>query len=444
MTSVAISMVLLVAGATPEESAKWPAFLGAGATAVEAKSLPLTWSSEENIAWKTPLEGYGQSSPVVWKDRVYLTSIEGPNKETNRLVALDLGEGKVLWNHSAASTFPVKSSEYVSRAAPTPAVDATAVYAFFESGDVLAASHDGKVLWSKSLTKEYGELKSNHGLAASPVLTDKAVILVVDHGGPSFVAAFNKTDGSILWKTERTSRQSWASPTLARIAGRDQVVVSATGTVDGYDPETGKLLWTYDKVGGNTSNTARTFGEEFVLIGASAGREGRAAEGAGKSNMALRITAKGDTFEPEVAWAAKEATSSFGSPLVHNGYAYYINRSGVVYCLDAKTGEQKYAQRTKQSTWATPVGIGDRVYIFGKDGLTTVLAAGPEFEVLAENSLWSRDENAAPPAEGAGGRGGEARGGPVQYGVAIVPGTILIRVGDKLYCLRESKKSEAN
>ncbi|MCC7422415.1 MAG: PQQ-binding-like beta-propeller repeat protein [Planctomycetaceae bacterium] len=443
MTSVAISMMLLVAGVNPDEAVKWPAFLGAGSTPVEAASLPLTWSPDENIAWKTPLEGYGQSSPVVWQDRVYLTSVEGPNKETNRLVALALSDGKVLWNHGSASTFPVKSSEYVSRAAPTPAVDATAVYAFFESGDLLAASHDGKALWSKSLTREYGEFQSNHGLAASPVLTENAVILLVDHGGPSFVAAFSKTDGALLWKTERKSRQSWASPTLARIAGRDQVVVSSNGSVDGYDSATGKVLWTYDQVGGNTSNTARAFGDDLILVGASAGREGRAAEGAGKSNMALRITAKGDAFEADVAWTAKEATSSFGSPMVHDGLAYYVNRSGVVYCLDARTGEQKYAQRTKQSTWATPVGIGDRVYLFGKDGVTTVLAAGPKFQVLAENSLWNSESTNEGEKPGAQGRGGEARGGPVQYGVAIVPGSLLIRAGDRLYCLRNSaKKSE--
>lgn len=433
MTPIFVSLVALALGGTPDESAVWPSFLGRGATPVEAKSLPLTWSPEENVAWKVDLKGHGQSSPVVWKGRVYVTAVEGPNKEKNLVTAYALADGKSLWEHIQGSSFPVKSTEYVSRAAPTPVVDESAVYAFFESGDLVVLSHEGKTLWSKALIKEYGELTSNHGLAASPLLTENAVVVLVDHGGPSYLAAFGKADGALLWKTDRKSRQSWSSPTLAKVAGREQILISSSGAVDGYDPANGKRLWTFDKVGGNTSNTPRAYGDGMILVGAGQGRGG--VEG-GKGNLALRVVPQGDSFEAEIAWTAKEATSSFGSPLVHQGLAYYVNRAGVVYCLDAENGEQKYAQRTKQSTWATPFGVEDRVYFFGRDGLTTVLAAGPEFKVLAENSLWKSDTEEKP--AGGGREGGMSRGGPVQYGVAVVPGSILVRVGDRLYCLCET------
>jgi outer membrane protein assembly factor BamB len=158
-----------------------------------------------------------------------------------------------------------------------------------------------------------------------------------------------------------------------------------------------------------------------------------------KSNLAMQIELVDGQPRPKVLWSTEQASPSFGSPIVHAGYAYWVNRSGVVYCFDAQTGEPCYTERIKQSCWATPLGIGDRLYFFGKDGVTTVLAAGPKFEVLAENTLWE----AAPPADPALPRPGPpqrasegAMGGPTLYGVAAVDGSLLIRTGEKLYCLR--------
>lgn len=438
MHALCLSLLLFAADAP----ARWPGFLGANATPPVADAIPLEWSPEKNIAWKADLPGDGQSSPVVWGEQVFVTSIEGPKKEKCHVIALALADGKHLWTHTFDSSDPVANSLYVSRAAPTPVVDAARVYAFFESGDVVALGHAGKPQWSRSLSADYGKFKNKFGLAASPVQTADAIIILVDDEGPSYLIALSKSDGKVLWKTDRTSRTSWSSPSLLTSGEKQYVVCSSAGSVDGYDPVTGKLLWSYDEVGGNTAATPLEFGGGQFLVGAAAGREaGDRAEDAKKSNFAMTIEVVDGQPKPKVVWMTTQASPSFGSPIVHAGHAYWVNRSGVVYCYDAATGESRYTQRTKQSCWATPLGIGDRVYFFGKDGVTTVLAAGPKFEVLAENTLWNPEDFKPDPAKLAQEDTEEKRNAaaqfatPVQYGVAAVGNRLLIRSGGKLFCV---------
>lgn len=434
-----ISLSLLAA----DGQANWPGFLGAGPVSVKADSLPLTWSPTANIAWQAPLPGHGQSSPVIWNGRVFVTAVEGPLKDTCHVLAFDLAGGKPLWKHSFESSDKVKDSNYVSRAAPTPVADSRGVYAFFESGDVVGLTHDGRELWRRSLSKDYGRFVNEFGLAASPVQTDESVILLIDHDGPSYLIALNKADGKTLWKTERTGRRSWSSPALVPAGGKPQVVCSSMGSVDGYDPASGKLLWTFDEVGGNTSATPLPFADGRFLVAATAGNDGGdRVQQAKKSNLAAAIDLAGGKPELKVLWRTEEATPTFGSPVVYAGHAYWINRSGVVYCYDAATGEQRYTQRTKQSCCATPLGVGDRLYLFGKDGITTVLRTGPKFEVLAENQLWDPASIKPDPAKVAREETEERQkaapmfSGRVQYGVAAVDGSLVVRTGEVLYCLR--------
>jgi outer membrane protein assembly factor BamB len=436
------TLCLLLTLCHAESQPAWPAFLGQGSSAVQADSLPLTWTSEKNIAWQVDLPGHGQSSPIIWGDRVFVTAVEGPMKDTNHVLAFSLQDGKPLWKHSIDSSDKVKTSLYVSRAAPTPVTDGKHVFAFFESGDLVALTLDGKEQWKRSVSADYGKFKGNHGLGSSPVMTDDAVVVLIDHDGPSYLLAVNKQDGVTKWKTDRTSRVSWSSPALVKVGDTQQIVCSSSGTVDGYDAATGKLLWTYDEVGGNTSATPLPFADGSFLIGASAGREAERADLAKKSNLAMKIEMTGGVATPKVLWQTEQATPTFGSPVVYAGHAYWVNRSGVVYCLDAVTGEPRYTERIKQSCWATPLGVGDRIYFFGKDGQTTVIRSGPKFEVLAENQLWDPASQKPDPAKAAAEDTEEKRkaaatfSGSTQYGIAAVSGSLLIRTGEKLYCLR--------
>lgn len=439
--------IILLASFLAADQPAWPGFLGAGASEIDPASIPLTWSPTKNVAWDASLPGHGQSSPVIWGDKVFVTTVEGDNKETCHVICLSLKDGSILWDYKHISTAPDPNSVYISRAAPTPVVDGQHVFAFFECGDMVALTLDGKNVWSKSLSKEYGKFTNKFGLSGSPAQSDSSVIVLIDDEGPSYLVAMSKADGSILWKTDRTSRTSWSSPAILPIDGQPQVIVSSAGSVDGYDPATGKPLWTFTDVGGNTGTTPLPAGPNQFFIAASPGRSGENSEGAKKSNALVKVNRDGDSWKVEKVWMSAEATPSWASPFVHQGFAYWVNRVGVVYCIDVATGEQKYAQRTKQSCWATPLPLGDRIYFFGKDGVTTVLAAGPEFKELAANELWPADtppsDNGAPKADETSAERKQASAmfsGPTQYGVAAVSGSLLIRVGSHVYCVRDKAK----
>ncbi|MFN9823511.1 MAG: PQQ-binding-like beta-propeller repeat protein [Planctomyces sp.] len=439
------SLLLLLSLLLPADPPAWPGFLGVGATPIEPASIPLNWSPTQNVAWDASLPGHGQSSPVIWNDLAFVTPVEGDNKEICHTLCIALSDGKILWDHRHQSTAPDPNSVYISRAAPTPVVDAKHVFAFFESGDLVALTHDGQHVWTTSLSKLYARFTNKFGLSSSPVQTADSVIILVDDEGPSYLVALSKTDGSVLWKTDRTSRTSWSSPALLTLAGQPQVIVSSAGSVDAFDPATGKLLWTYSDIGGNTGTTPLPAGPDAFFVAASPGRTGENSEGAKKSNALIRVSRDGDSWKIEKPWMSAEATPSWASPFQHQGSAYWVNRVGVVYCIDVATGEQKYAQRTKQSCWATPVAIGDRIYFFGKEGTTTVLAAGPEFKQLAVNELWPADappsDNGAPKTDETSTERKQANAmfsGPTQYAAAAVSGSLLIRVGSHVFCIRDT------
>jgi outer membrane protein assembly factor BamB len=445
---------------TTDSVSRWPAFLGAGASEINVDSLPLKWSPQTNIVWQTEFPGKGQSSPVIWGNRIFVTSITGAMKNDCHLIAVDLESGKLLWDFKTPSAQPVRGNYFQSRSAPTPVVDAERVYAFFETGKLLALTHAGKPVWSRSLTEEYGPFEVRIGLAASLVQTENSIIVLVDHEGPSYLLSVDKQTGKTLWKTERFSRQSYASPTILNIAQSDQIVCSSSGSVDGYDPASGKLLWTYEEVGGNRACTPISFGDGRFLISASPGMHDERLDDARKSNFAMQVKRVGDQYQQTILWKADKAMPSFGSPIVYRGLAYWVNKVGVVYCFDAETGKQVYIKRLGQPCWATPFGIGDRIYFPGKDGLTTVIAAGPEFQVLAENKLFEgataaggadrnrRAQEKRRPGTGqpSGSESGErptTRNGlifadPVQYGYAVVSGSLVVRTGNRLYCIRKS------
>ena len=197
---------------------------------------------------------------MIWGSRSFVTTIEGAMKDRCFLVALDLADGHMVWKFDMEATQKVRSNYFQSRSAPTPVADAERVYAFFETGDVVVLSHDGQLVWQRSLVADYGEFEGTIGLAASPLVTDDSLIILIDHEGPSYLLALDKKTGTTLWQTERTSRVSYASPALVPVGPKAQIVCSSSGSIDGYDPESGQLLWSHEGVGGNRSATPLPFG----------------------------------------------------------------------------------------------------------------------------------------------------------------------------------------
>lgn len=433
-------LTLLLLWTATADPAVWPAFLGAGSSPQATESLPLTWSPEENHAWAHPLPGHGQSSPVIWGERVFVTSVEGPMKDTYHLACIDLRSGEQRWIRELANSSPVKNSYYVSRAAPTPVVDADRVVAFFESGDCVAYDHSGKKLWQRDLAQDEGPFDAEFGLGSSPCQNATHVFCLMEHAGPGSLVALDKRTGLTTWRVPREPRRSWASPTVIKIDGQEQLVVSSAGTIDGFDVATGDRLWRFEDVGGNNATTPIDVGDGRFLVGAAPGRSGEASDFSEDSNALMRVRKDGEDWALEREWIAEGARPSWASPIVHDGLAYWINRAGAVQCFQAKTGQQVYVERIEQSCWATPIGVGDRIYFFGKEGLVTVLAAGEEFNVLAENQSWDEEtlpgepllQENSPDRQ----RGVAMFSKPTLYGAAVAGDSIVVRVGNGLICVR--------
>ena len=426
-----------------EENATWPTFLGTQESRSSVSNLPLNWTPTENIAWKANLTGHGQSSPVIWKDKVFVTSVDGPNKDNFLLSSLDLATGKLLWKHEIKNSHPVQNSVYVSRAAPTPVVDSDRIIAFFESGDCVSVDHNGNVLWKKDLSKEHGPFVAEFGLGASPCQDDQNVYILIEHDAPGALIALNKSTGELIWKKERPTGRSWSSPAYFTIADTPQIVVSSNGSVMGYAVSDGQILWELNGLGGNTGTTPIDIGQDQFLIGASAGRSGENEQAAKKSNGLVQVSKQGSKWEAKLAWVNPQLSPTWASPVIHDGLAYWVNRVGVISCVDLVTGELVYAERSKQSCWATPILWKDRIYFFGKDGLTTIIRSGRKFEILATNEVVDPEtfppETTSLPKENSAQRQQSAAifSGPTLYAGVPAKNIILIRFGNQLIAIRD-------
>jgi outer membrane protein assembly factor BamB len=186
-----------------DDTHRWPGFRGLGECQATVKELPLAWEENKNIKWSIDLPGFGQSSPVVWDGRVFVTSSAGDMKETLIVKCLDLADGKEFWTRKFDTSQKIKRNKNNSQCAPTPAVDANRLIAFFESGDLIALDHDGKKLWSRSLSKEYGAFSESHGIASSVAQTDNSIILLIAHKGPSYLISIDKKSGANNWKVDQ-------------------------------------------------------------------------------------------------------------------------------------------------------------------------------------------------------------------------------------------------
>ncbi len=381
---------------------RWPGFRGAGDSHSAAKSLPVTWSDSDALAWTVPLGGYGQSSPIVWDNRVFVTSAEGEQKTTLAVRCLDLITGAERWTKRVDSSAPQALNDYTSKSAPTPVVDAERIVALFESGDLVAVDHEGKTLWQRSLSRDFGPIKGNHGLGSSLAQSGDCVFVLIDHDGPSRLVAIDKKDGATRWTLDRPQRVSWTTPLYLEHEGTAQLILSAPGAVEAVSAKDGAALWQFTDVKSNTVPSPTLAGDKIVISGTERG-----------SCLAIRLGGKGDVTKTHLAWRAEGSTASFGSPLVAGNSVYFVNKAGVVFCHDVASGEQRFSIRLPDSCWASPVAAGDVLYFFSKNGATTVLretAEGPQ--KLAENKLTI-----------------EGR----VYGVAAVDGAFILRTGTQLF-----------
>jgi outer membrane protein assembly factor BamB len=425
--------LLVLWGSAHTSCADWTGFRNDGGSQVECQ-LPTAWSPTNGIAWQRELPGYGQSSPVILNEKVFVTAVEGPMKERLLVLCISLTSGQTLWSYELAATNQAASNFMASRAAPTPVVDEGGVYAFFESGDCVAVDHAGSLLWHRDLTADYGRFDNNHGLGSSPAHNATHIFLNIEHKGPSYLLSLDKTTGLTSWKVERGSTSSWSSPIVAQVQGHEQVIVSSGGNVTSYRAANGDKVWSLDGLDGNSVPSPTVIGER-LFIGARLPEFSE--EGSIRSNCCIDLS---DLHEgvPKVLWRAEKALSDYASPAVCEQFAYFVNKAGVLYCLDTASGQVHYAQRLGTQCWATPIIAQSMIYFFGKDGKTQILKAGAEHELLASNALWDEDNPPKPETyvehTGGHGHGGAGPNGPPGSGSRRAAG------GGMLAALKEADK----
>ena len=379
---------------------RWAGFRGPAFGHSQARGLPLTWSDEEGVAWRHAVGGYGQSSPVVWDDVVFVTGIDGPLRETQIVEAVDAETGALRWRHTLASSQPVEVTNTVAKGAPTPRVDAERVYYLFESGDLGALGHDGEPVWSRSLKAEYGAIEG-YGLGSSLAASDEALFVLVAHDGPSYLLAVDPATGETRWKADRPARSSWTTPLVVPRDGGELVVVSIDGMVEAYDAGTGERVWWLDGLSGNRLPSPVVAGERIVVPSQDSG-----------SNLALPLDNRGRLRNEQVLWRGQSATASMSSPVVTGESVWFTNSRGVIRSLALESGRSRWAVRLPSPAWATPIVNGDLVYLFGTDGAASVFAADAAEPIeVARNTLTVSDR---------------------LYGVAAVDGAFFVRTGREL------------
>ena len=386
--------------AAPLGARRWPGFRGPAFGHSPARDLPLTWSDEENVTWRHSVGGYGQSSPVVWDGLVFVTAIDGPRRETQMVEAVDAETGALRWRHTLASSQPVPVTPVVAKGAPTPRVDAERVYYLFESGDLGALGHDGEPVWSRSLKADYGEIKG-YGVGSSLAGNDEALFVLVAHDGPSYLLAVDPATGETRWKADRPATSAWTTPVVVPRSDGELVVVSIDGAVEAYDAATGERVWWMDDLSGNRLSSPVIVGGSLVVPSVDS-----------RSTLAVPIAHRGALAGDKVLWRGRGATAGMSSPIVTGGAVCLINSLGVIRCVEQLSGRSRWAARLPSPAWATSIVNGDRVYVFGVDGVATVLAADVAGPLeLARNSLTVADR---------------------VYGVAAVDGALLVRTGREL------------
>jgi len=416
--SILPTLALLLApalAATEEAEARWPSFRGPHAQGVaEGAEPPTHWDGEtgQNVLWKTAIPGLGHSSPVVWGDRLFITtavheggdtelevglygdpwSAKDEGKQSYRLYALDAQTGEIVWHRTAYEGVPkIKRHTKSSHANPTPATDGETVVAFFGSEGLYAYDFDGELLWSQDLgvlhSGSYMLPPAQWGFASSPVIHDGRVIVQCDILEGSFLAAFDLETGRELWRTEREEFPTWSSPTIHAGPDTTQVLVNGFKHMGGYDFETGEPLW-WLSGGGDVPVPTPVVAHGLVFLTNS--------HGAKSPIYAVRLSARGDvnlegdaTSSVYVAWSTPRGGAYMQTPIVYGDLLYVCRDNGVLSAYDAKTGERYYQARLGKGMGFTSsaVAAGGKLYFTSEEGQTHVIEAGEVFEELAVNTL---------------------------------------------------------
>lgn len=412
-------LLLLFIQATAQEQAhkdNWPSFRGPHASGVaDGQNLPEQWDGEKGtgIKWKTRIPGLAHSSPVVWGDRVFVTTaISGKGSATFKpglygagdasddksvhqwkLYCLDKKTGKIVWEQLAYEGVPLEKRHVKSTyASATPATDGRYVVAFFGSQGLYAFDLKGKLVWKKDLGRldvgAYDLPSYEWGTASSPIIYQDLVIVQCDTSKEDFLMAVDIKTGKTVWKTDRDELPSWSTPTIYSGKGRTELITNAPNFIRGYDPATGKELW---RLGGSSKITAPTPIFSGDLIVTASGRRPEAPIFVIRAGAGGDITLdKEQTSNKNIAWSRQKIGSYMPTPLIYQGLLYVLKNDGILSCYELATGAEKYMQRIPHQGSGfsgSPVASDGRLYLPSEDGDIFIVKAGARFELLGKNSV---------------------------------------------------------
>jgi len=426
----------LCAGLTVPLSAQWPQWRGPDGLGISNdRNVPIEWSvasdgaPAKNILWTTDIPGRGHSSPIVWGNRVFLTtSIKGeqvPGRKAPvhlgfdrrpgyvhpdstdvdythalRVLAIDTASGRIVWDRTAYDGVMADDRHRKNTyASSTMAADGERVYAFFESAGLHAYTIDGALAWKKDLG---GIIKAGLGPGTSPIVYRDLIILQCDQemGDGSYIVALDRRTGDEVWRAIRTNRRSWATPLVIHTSARDELIASGAESVIAYDPATGKQLW---RAPGTISHPIPSPVATKGLVFMSAGSQ---------SKVAFAVQPDGT-----VAWRYNKGTAYVPSPIAVGDYVYFVTDAGLMTCIDAATGERKYEGGrvpVPATFFASPIAFNVVIVLTSEDGDSFVIKAGPVHEVIRTNTV----------------------GEPVYASPAVANGTMYIRGERHLFAIR--------
>lgn len=405
--AIAVGLLCLPAAAGGKHHGSlddWSQWRGPQASGVAPRgNPPLTWSEESNVRWKTEIPGKGHSTPIVWGDRVFLTTAvpygeaEPPRDDHAHgahdnmapgqrmkfvVLALRRLDGDVLWQRTVRDARPHEGTHITgSWASSSPVTDGKRVYASFGSQGLYALDMGGELIWQTDL----GDMQSRHGHGegSSPALRGNTLVVNWDHQGESFVTALDTRTGKSRWKVARDEITSWSTPLIIDHAGKPQVVIAATGRVRSYDLKSGDVVW---ECAGLSRNVVASpvAGDGYVYVANSYDSQ---------KMMAIRLSAaEGDISGSDaVVWSLDRHTPYVPSPLLYDGMLFFLKHNqGFLTNLNARTGKPHFGPRRLEgirNVFASPVGAAKRVYIVDRSGNAIVVRRAADFEVLARNRL---------------------------------------------------------
>ena len=422
-----LSCSLLFLAANFSHAANWPAWRGAeGSGVTTEKALPVFWSATENVRWKIKLPERGNSTPIVWGGKVFVTqAVE--NRRT--VMCFDRLNGQLLWQSGPAYDGKERSHATNPQAAASPVCDGERVIAWFGSAGVYCFDMDGKELWHRDLGKQ----DHKWGYAASPVIHENLCFLNFGPGERSFLVALDKKSGETAWQVDIPEIQpaqrtdgfagktnevigSWSTPILVNANGRDELIVSLADWVKAFDPKTGKELW---RCGGLSPLIYTSAIHDDGIVVAMGGFQG--------SSVAVKPGGTGDVTKTHRLWQTEKHKNRIGAGVIHNGYIYVANMPGVAECIELSTGKRIWEERLpgkgpKTEIWSSTVLSGDNIYVLNQSGDCVVFKASPKFEVVSVNSIGNEITNGS---------------------LAVSDGELFIRTYEHLWCIGAERKSAA-